>query len=61
MSNRLNAFRVAPTTVIAISADQLLAEAVQPASASAQDRLNFALAWASHEPAFVAQQHREWF
>ncbi|MEO9191705.1 MAG: hypothetical protein ABI224_17125 [Acetobacteraceae bacterium] len=60
MSNRLNALRSAPATVIAVAIDQLPAEAVQPASASVQDRVDFALDWARWEPAFVAQQHREW-
>ena len=50
-----------PTTFFAAAADPLPALAPRPAPLSSQDLVRFALAWARSEPAFVAQQHREWF
>jgi hypothetical protein len=43
------------------AADQALGATDRTALTSHQHQVNFALAWARWEPAFVAQQHREWF
>jgi hypothetical protein len=48
-------------TVIEIRARQVPGEASNPVSPLEYDQANFALFWARWEPAFVAQQHREWF
>jgi hypothetical protein len=48
-------------TVIEIGAGQVPGEPLKSVSPVGADPAKFALFWARWEPAFVAQQHREWF
>jgi hypothetical protein len=48
-------------TPLAGAVDRIPGNAARTASALHQDQVNFARAWARWEPAFVAQQYREWF
>lgn len=53
-------YSMAMTTLAGV-ADWIPGNAVRTSSALHQDQVNFARAWARWEPAFVAQQYREWF
>ena len=50
-----------PSTAIDIGSGHAPGKAPNPVSPLEYDRAKFALFWARCEPAFVAQQHREWF
>ena len=50
-----------PSTAIGIGTGHIPGKAPKPLSPLEYDRAKFARFWARWEPAFVAQQNREWF
>jgi hypothetical protein len=50
-----------PTTSVAIGAARIPGKGLHCGLPFQGDRVKFALDWAQWEPAFVAQQHRDWF